>query len=290
MKTKTINKILSAKINQWLESIEDEIVREIARKNTIVTGGAIASMLLNEPVNDFDLYFRTADAALKVANYYVGVFEKNTGFSMSVASDKDGRIKLTTVSGHRGETAGDVQTLSNYDGDEELSELIADEAIDANDDAGTYRPVFLSSNAITLSNKIQIIVRFAGEPDQIHENYDFVHCTNYWTSWDGKTVLRKAALEALLCRELRYVGSKYPVCSVIRLRKFIKRGWTINAGQILKMIMQISELDLSNPAVLEDQLTGVDSAYFIELMSKLRDKDPEKVNATYLVEIIDRIF
>lgn len=54
--------------------------------------------------------------------------------------------------------------------------------------------------------------------------------------------------------------------------------------------MQISELDLTNPAVLEDQLTGVDSAYFIELMSKLRDKDPEKVNSAYLAELIDRIF
>ena len=54
--------------------------------------------------------------------------------------------------------------------------------------------------------------------------------------------------------------------------------------------MQISELDLSGPKVLEDQLTGVDSAYFMELMTKLREKDPEKVNAAYLVEIIDRMF
>ena len=54
--------------------------------------------------------------------------------------------------------------------------------------------------------------------------------------------------------------------------------------------MQISELDLTDPKVLEDQLTGVDSAYFMELMTKLREKDPEKVNAAYLVEIIDRMF
>src|SRR3546814_2013322 len=46
----------------------------------------------------------------------------------------------------------------------------------------TYRPVFVSTNAITLSDKIQIVLRFYGEADAIHENYDFVHCTNYWTS------------------------------------------------------------------------------------------------------------
>src|SRR5690606_25046051 len=153
-----------------------------------------------------------------------------------------------------------------------------------------YRPVFMSTNAITLSHRVQIVMRFYGEPDTIHENYDFVHCTNYWKSWDNELVLRQPALEALLARELRYVGSKYPICSIIRLRKFIHRGWTINAGQILKMAMQVSELDLKDPAVLEDQLTGVDSAYFIQLMAKLKEHDPEKVNAAYLVEIIDRMF
>lgn len=56
------------------------------------------------------------------------------------------------------------------------------------------------------------------------------------------------------------------------------------------MMMQISELDLTDPKVLEDQLTGVDSAYFLEVMTKLRENDPEKVNAAYLVEIIDRMF
>src|SRR3546814_899254 len=72
----------------------------------------------------------------------------------------------------------------------------------------TYRPVFMSTNAITLSDKIQIVLRFYGEADAIHENYDFVHCTNYWTSKDANLTLRQPALESLLCKELRYVGSK----------------------------------------------------------------------------------
>jgi hypothetical protein len=42
--------------------------------------------------------------------------------------------------------------------------------------------------------------------------------------------------------------------------------------------------------VLEDQLTGVDTAYFIQLLNRLKEKDPEKVDAAYLVEIVDRIF
>ena len=48
----------------------------------------------------------------------------------------------------------------------------------------------------------------------------------------------------LLARQLVYQGSKYPICSMIRTRKFLQRGWHINAGQYLKMAFQVSELDL----------------------------------------------
>ena len=153
-----------------------------------------------------------------------------------------------------------------------------------------YRPVFMSCNAITLSDKMQLVIRFTGEPDEIHKNYDFVHCTNYWTSKNNHLELRKEALEAILTKELLYTGSLYPVCSVIRTRKFLHRGWTINAGQYLKMCMQISQLDLTDFNILSEQLVGVDTAYFCELLDKLQINNPEKVNYTYLMEIIDRLF
>lgn len=288
MKAKTIKRVLRAKIDEWLASIEDASLRKQLGEQTIVTGGAIASMLLQETVNDYDIYFRTMDTAIAAAKYYVEKFPGYAIHGISVKHD-DGRVRIVTGKGYRGETAGDVRTLQDS-GEIEESYEEAENAAIAVDDKPKYRPIFLSTNAITLANKVQIILRFWGEPDAIHENYDFVHCTNYWTSWNDDLILRPAALETLLSRELRYVGSKYPVCSVFRLRKFIKRGWSINAGQILKMMMQISALDLTDPLVLEDQLTGVDSAYFIEIMEKLKEKDPTKVNTAYLVEIIDRMF
>ncbi|MCW3062424.1 MAG: hypothetical protein JWQ02_4245, partial [Capsulimonas sp.] len=77
MKTKTINIVLCRKFDAWLASIEDEAVRDLAARNTIITGGCIASMLLKEPVNDYDLYFRNSETALAVATYYVSQFLKN---------------------------------------------------------------------------------------------------------------------------------------------------------------------------------------------------------------------
>lgn len=316
MKSKTIKAVIRAKVDAWLASIEEPAVREMAAKATIVTGGAIASMLLKEPVNDFDVYFRDRATTLAVAKYYVGRFSpaNKSGIACSIHVDDQmtDRVRIVVksagVASENGATSPYEYFEARPEGESQqyVAEVMDDpgdiqdayentkRAVggdrDVADDRPPYRPVFLSTNAITLSDRVQIVLRFFGEPDAIHENYDFVHCTNHWTSWDDGLVLRPAALEALLARELVYVGSRYPVCSIIRLRKFIKRGWTINAGQILKAAMQISALDLTNIDVLQDQLTGVDCAYFSEVIAKLKESDPTKINAAYLVEIINRMF
>lgn len=327
MKAKTIKAVIRKKVNEWLESIEDRQVREMASKNTIVTGGCVASMLLGEKVNDFDIYFRDYATAYNVARYYVDRFKikSRTGIECRIyLADKYGneikgpntvdmtRIKIVVKSSGVVSEEGANKPYQYFEGSaraedagEYVSEVMQDPgdiqdtyedteqaALNTDDGKGgdKYRPVFLSTNAITLSGRIQIIIRFFGEPDAIHKNYDFVHCTNYWESSGGELVLRPAALEALLTRELRYVGSRYPICSLIRVRKFVKRNWTINAGQILKMCMQVSQLDLTSVEVLEDQLTGVDVAYFLEVINKVKEKDPTKVNYAYLIEIIDRMF
>lgn len=95
-----------------------------------------------------------------------------------------------------------------------------------------------------------------------------------------------------MSKELKYIGSKYPICSIIRLRKFLKREFTITAGHLLKICYQISELNLSDPKVLEEQLIGVDAAYFNEIITKLKESlTPEgKINNCYLFELIDKIF
>lgn len=313
MKTKTIKSVLRKKIDQWLSTIGDEKVKELAKKNTIVTGGCIASMLLGEKINDFDLYFTNKETVSALAHYYVKKFQtkKAEGISVKTYVDEtETRVRILIKSAGISSEEGTEKPYQYFEGEPEgnaqgyVSEIMQDpghiedayqeteeKVLEAEEDGKPeYRPVFLSTNAITLSGRLQLILRFFGDADQIHENYDFVHCTNYWESHNNQLTLRQPALESLLARELKYVGSKYPICSLIRLRKFIHRGWTINAGQMLKIMMQVSELDLKNVSILEDQLTGVDVAYFVEVVEKLKEKDPEKVNSAYLVEIIDRMF
>lgn len=280
MNKRAIKSVLQKKHNSFVNSIKDEKVRDLVDKHSIITGGCIASMLLGEKINDFDYYFDSRNVALEVTKYYVEEFNRIRGAEIAELREKDnGRISIFISS--------DGIAEEDY-GDE-------DEDLPAEDNTKQdYRPIFLTSNAITLSNKIQLVIRFFGSPEEIHENYDFVHCTNYWYSKTGELVLNQAALESLLSKELYYVGSKYPLCSLIRTRKFIKRGWNINAGQYLKMAMQLNELDLRDVETLEEQLIGVDITYFqmlIEALNERKEKDKDfAYDSGYIATIVDRIF
>lgn len=308
MKVKNIQSVCRSTFEKWLKSITDDRVRELARENTIITGGAIASMLLGEEVHDFDLYFRTREATRAVAQYYVEKFlathklKHKGGCNIDVSVDdwsKTDRIQIHVkssgvVSEHSENNYQYFETTDPESGDAaeyaETALAATEEAEAAEQELPKYRPVFLTTNAITLSQKIQLVIRFYGEPDEIHANYDFVHCTCYWTSWGGLLVRRPEALEALLARDLRYVGSRYPLCSLIRVRKFIQRGWKISAGAFLKIALNLQEFDLKDVAVLEDQLTGVDAAYFSQIIEALKKRDDKVVDTSYLVELIDRLF
>ena len=305
MKAKNIKSVLRRKTDAWIASIENESLRETVKANAIVTGGSLASMLMGEKVNDYDIYFKTYGATIAVAKYYVEKFKANppTRFKdcssiENIAVDgRDGRIKVVVKSaGIAGESGADnYQYFEQVDQQEAAHDYVEQVASDVEDSKESkakpaYRPVFVTSNAITLSDQIQIVIRFYGAVNEIHANYDFIHCTCSWDCATGELILPPAALESMLTKCLKYKTSKYPLCSFIRTRKFLGRGWKCDAGQYVKMAFDLNKFDLTNPEILEDQMVGVDAAYFYQVIEMLKKKCPGKIEDTYLIEIIDKVF
>lgn len=303
MNSKNIKRHLKAKLKDWVKHIDDEAVKKTIEENTIITGGALVSLLTGETVHDYDVYFRTKDACIEVAKYYVDKWNKK---------HEDKPVSLLwgeRLAQETGEDNGAVKCFIKSKGiadeDEQADSSIAynfestaeEEESDAASDEGEkerYRPRFITSNAITLSDKIQIVTRFYGEVADIHKNYDFAHCTCAWSSWDNEVFLPVKALECIINKELYYVGAKYPLCSIIRTKKYIKRGYSINAGQYVKMCMQLNEVDLKDVKVLEEQLTGVDTTYFQMMIDELQKHKEESgcgsVDITYAMELINKLF
>ncbi len=292
-KKKTIAKAIRQKVAAWLNTVDDVPLRKEILENYILTGGAITSMLLGESPNDYDFYFIDSKVAAKVANYYLNPVKASTSndkISDIYAEDRGNRVSIFVKS------AGvvlDNTNLNQYDYFEGLSPAALDKYLDKSKmkTPEPYKPVVISTNAISLTKGVQLIMRFCGDPEEIHKNYDFVHCTNYYTEKTG-LVLNQPALESILAKELKYVGSLYPLCSMFRLKKFIKRGWSVTAGEMLKIGYDIAKLNLDDPKVLQEQLVGVDQAFFGQLLDILRSdiEGGREIDRTYLAEVINRVF
>jgi len=287
MQIKTIKKVISKKLNDWLDTIEDSALRKDVKDNILVSGGSITSMLLNEPVNDYDIYIQNMDVLVRLANYYcpgkvLDGRKKAEYLSRYTDTVFDGEIEVDNNAQEyvRFKTLKENQVKLNISSIGERFEVKEDEK---------YKKVFLSQNAISLSDDIQIVLRFNGSAEEIHKTFDFIHATNYFTFEEG-LVTNIKALECVITKELRYQGRFYPLTSIIRMKKFLNRNWKINAGEILKIMFQISQLDLTDIEVLEEQLIGVDVAYFSVLIDVLRGVPSEKLTSEYINEIIDRVF
>lgn len=293
MNEKRIVQRLNIETKKWIETIQDEELKDKVRTNVVVAGGAITSLLEGETPNDYDVYIKDFDVLVDLANYYAELWNKDGRHKSKVTIQVDGHepesdpkdrkvICYITSNG----VAGDKEEISKASaGTEENIKVEEDEVAD-------YRPVFFTDNAISLKGKIQLVLRFWGEPEKIISSFDYVHCTNYFDRGEQNLHISKDALMSILNKQLKYVGSQFPICSLFRMRKYMERGYTISAGEILKMSFQISKLDLTDIDVLREQLIGVDTTYMIALVDRLEQAQEEDVNIdySYVVQLIDEIF
>ncbi len=320
MKRRTIQSVINKKIKEWTDTISDTQLRKEVKDNIIVTGGCFISLWDNETPHDFDVYIRSRNVLVRLIQYYLDVFNEANN-TKAVLFDSLDIIEGKLIEDDyqppylQGVSKGMMQRVPYGDlrifirsagAAAENQEALSPENMEKvqngeevpEAEGSKYRPVFVSANAITLSDKIQLITRFWGEAEEIHENFDFIHCTNYWESWTSKVIFNPGAMESYIAKTLHYQGSKFPLCSIIRLRKFIKRGWQINAGQMLKMMYQVSKFDLNDIGTLENQLTGVDSLYFNSLIHTITKAKEEaakngevfEIDAEYIAVLVDKIF
>lgn len=322
MVEKHMRTLLIRKVENWASSIDDETVAKVIRTKTIITGGCMVSMMQNEEINDFDIYFKDFESAKIVAGYYIKKFNekvKTKTVELLTLDNINNRIGNCDLDSDEVENLQDIREQLSFNTEEDGARLYcyiqsSGFASDSEENTETFDNVhdtpemeknkkedeeqenpryvvrYISSNAITLSDKIQVVTRFYGEPAKIHNTYDFIHTKAYYTSWDKKLEIPKEVYHAVINKSLQYTGSRYPIASLVRTRKFIQRGWSVNAGQYLKMAYQISKLDLDSIPVLQDQLVGVDSAYFMMLITALKSNSSKEIDYDYLCNLIDRIF
>lgn len=312
MKFRTIRTATRKAVTNWIDTIESAELKAALKNGVIVSGGAITSMALDEPVNDYDIYFRDQSLAREVALYYISRF-KNEGPRpelrktriVNIRGESEERLVFWIQSaGVAAETSAEYkyfETRPEWETDNYIESLgDSEEGTEVDptslmlriEKAEKYSPIFFTNNAITLRGGIQLVIRFYGEPDEIHDNYDYTHCKAYYDYKSDLLSIPPEVMQCLLEKTLVYSGSLYPICSLMRLRKFLARGWRISAGELLKLAENITQVDFSNVSMLQEQLMGVDVAYMHQFITALNraKKDKQRIDAAYIAQLLDRIY
>jgi hypothetical protein len=214
MRKSTVNIVVSGMVDRWLASVTDEELKRDLKRDLIVSGGAISSLLGGEKVNDYDIYFRTMGVARRVAEYYVNIFnvgdEATDGRPevmycqrINLRGEEEPRIIIKTPS--RGVSR--LKPVHEQDYEHALGPVESVDSFLQLDKKNKFKPVFLSENAVTLTNRVQLVIRFFGEPKEIHDNYDFAHCMCHYDYYYDTLEVHPQAFESILSKSLIYQGS-----------------------------------------------------------------------------------
>lgn len=279
------------------------------KSHCFVSGGAITSLLQGDMPNDYDIYIDDLNTLYKLCVYFTNEWNKEHTSKKTFNIIKHTIDKFSDDEEQCDNNESDVREyveiqvkscgLAEDDEEHQDEYLPSSEIVKEIDDVKEkhdekYKVKCITSNAISLSDDIQIVCRFCGNPEEIFKNYDFVHTMQAYVRNDDELLLNTKSLVSILCKRLEYQGSLFPICSLFRLRKFISRGWTISAVEILKIAYQISKLNLDDIKTLKEQCLGCDFVYlsqFVDALQKWRDDNPDvEFNSEYMFELIEKVF
>lgn len=173
-----------------------------------------------------------------------------------------------------------------YFKDSEVAELFAGIARDTNSRGNI---VASSPFAVTMmAIETQFITAFSGTPEEITGQFDFLHATGYWTR-DTGLVIPNDAYNLIETRQLKYRPNKYPLSSLLRIHKFVCRGWSIGLAETLKVVLELQKYDLTDADTLVEQTKGVDPDqidHVIDAIKRFTEKGGV-VSAETISEFID---
>lgn len=243
----------------------------------IITGGSIVSLLLGEDINDIDIFFSDVDICFDIAKSFNNTLFKNE-YHIEVFHQSK-QIPWTHNGNNLNVNQGNI-VFAKLEKTNPLSFSKMQKEPQLDYYGKNYKNVttnpdnhWISTNAINLcGGKYQIITKHCGSPMFLTENFDFIHCVSYFSYKTG-LVLNKFALEAILAKELRYIGSNHPISSFIRMNKFLKKGWRISNSEIIKICYDVSKLVLDDKDVLTNQIENHGLTYMLETLKEGYDRN-----------------
>jgi len=121
-----------------------------------------------------------------------------------------------------------------------------------------------------------------GDPSSIFKCYDFTVCMGAYQFFADPArqheegfVFGDDFLKHIGQRRLVFhTGTMFPICSMLRVMKYIKRGFYITGMELLKIGLSIHSLRIETYKDLRRQLQGIDTAFLADLTDQMKEGKP----------------
>ena len=155
-----------------------------------------------------------------------------------------------------------------------------------------YKPLFTSDNAISYETdnklKFQLIKKIFDYPENVMAQFDFTICMCSYTPALDLIQMHDNFMEHVAGRMLVFnPDAKYPINSLFRAHKFIKKGYKISAIEWIKLGLKCNQLNLLNYAVLKEQLEGIDTVFLKNFTDNLKDKAEKEYDFNEFMGMMD---
>lgn len=193
------------------EKLGPKLCKLFHNLDAFLAGGAITSIFANQPINDFDIFFRDKDSYVKAVRY----------FKILVAYDANKTEEICTT-----ERATTFQRVAHRS---QIAKIKQEK----------YGPSY-EIDRISEKIIVQLVDPscIGGSPEAIFMKFDFTICMGAYIFKTREFIFDRGFFKALGRRELIFnAEAANAVSSLFRAVKYKSRGFTMSMGEEMKLAM-----------------------------------------------------
>jgi hypothetical protein len=136
-------------------------------------------------------------------------------------------------------------------------------------------------------HRVQLVKVLTRTPAEVISSFDFTVCQAAFDLDDG-FIFGEDFFRHLAQRRLVFnINAQYPICSLYRARKFIKRGFSLSGIEAIKLGLCIHSLEINTYADLRKQLMGIDTLFLKDLTDSLKGQDEKQYNLNEFLDTLN---
>jgi hypothetical protein len=227
----------------------DPVINNALIKYGYIAGGAVLSVFSSKKINDYDLYFYSKELMISFLEE-IKFVNKRVDWS-----NKEKRPKIIKLS---------------------MKDIIL---IHSTDNADTF---------IHKNQTYQVIKAFFGSPLHLFRYFDYSVCMGAYLPSEKIFHLNSNFLLDIASGYMHFnIGTEYPIASLVRLSKYMRKGYKINGTEMIKIALCINNLNIKTYADLKKHLLGIDTQFLAEITIKLESEPNKEYDYNYFLTMLD---